>query len=58
MNTENKPSLDQSESDNLTKPMLGEVKFIPNTNYSRTTHNNIDYYIGINGKVKTKFFGK
>jgi hypothetical protein len=32
--------------------------FVPNKNYSRTTHNNIDYYIGINGKVKTKFFGK
>jgi hypothetical protein len=36
----------------------GSEGFVPNTNYSRTTHNNIDYYIGINGKVKTKFFGK
>jgi hypothetical protein len=43
---------------NSTKPVLGEVKFIPNLNYSRTTHDDIDYYIGVNGKVKTKFFGK
>lgn len=42
----------------IEKPMLGKVKFVPNTNYSRTTHNDIDYYIGVNGKVKTKFFGK
>jgi hypothetical protein len=35
----------------------GSEGFVPNTNYSRTTYN-IDYYIGINGKVKTKFFGK
>ena len=60
-----KTKLDMSKNDELinetangTKPMLGEVKFVPNTNYSRTTHNDIDYYIGVNGKVKTKFFGK
>jgi hypothetical protein len=33
-------------------------KFVPNTNYSRTTHSGMDLYIGVNGKVKTKFFGK
>ena len=43
---------------NGTKPVLGKVKFVPNANYSRTTHDDIDYYIGVNGKVKTKFFGK
>jgi hypothetical protein len=35
-----------------------EDKFVPNTNYSRTTHSGMDLYIGVNGKVKTKFFGK
>lgn len=48
----------QDQDGNSSKPLLGEVKFVPNTNYSRTTHNNMDYYIGVNGKIKTKFFGK
>jgi hypothetical protein len=48
----------KNETANCTKPVLGEVKFIRNQNYSRTTHNDIDYYIGVNGKVKTKFLGK
>jgi hypothetical protein len=47
-----------NETTNGTNPVSGEVKFIPNTNYSRTTHDNMDYHIGVNGKVKTKFFGK
>ena len=42
---------------NNTKQM-NDVIFVTNTNYSRTTHDNMDYYIGVNGKVKTKFFGK
>ena len=48
----------KNEIANGTKPVLCEFKFVPNTNYSRTTHDNMDYYIGVNGKVKTKFFGK
>lgn len=40
------------------KAALVEAGFVPNINYSRTTHNNMDTYISVNGKVKTKFFGK
>lgn len=58
MKTNTKPTENTTENCNKSKPLLGEVKFVTNTNYSRTTHNNMDYYIGVNGKIKTKFFGK
>jgi len=47
-----------SESAIVGNTVLVKVKFIPNTNYSRTTCYNMDYSIGVNGKAKTKFFGK
>jgi hypothetical protein len=30
----------------------GSEGFVPNTNYSRTTHNNIDYYIELMVKLR------